>query len=167
MKVTLLSLLASMPSAIMAQNLTQLLSSTSQLSSLNMLLSSYPQILHSLGNATNVTILAPSNRALSNITDSRGLEALASTNNRSIIDLLSYHILEGEYYAENITQTPTFIRTYLNDSTVTNVTGSQVVEAIKQDNDTYFFSGLFSNSTVIQPVRCHLTLSSPGNFHSG
>ncbi|OKL57069.1 hypothetical protein UA08_07412 [Talaromyces atroroseus] len=150
MKFMKLSLLASMPGAIMAQNLTQLLSNTTQLSSLNTLLSSYPTIVNSLGNITNVTILAPSNNALSNLTDSRGLEALASTNNRSVIDLLSYHILRGEYYDSNITQTPVFIPTYLNDSVVTNVTGGQVVEAIKQDNDTYFFSGLFSNSTVTQ-----------------
>ncbi|RAO69967.1 uncharacterized protein BHQ10_005979 [Talaromyces amestolkiae] len=152
MKATKLSLLALMPSAIVAQNLTQLLANTTQLSSLNALLSSYPGIANSLANITNVTILAPSNDALANFTNSTSFKALASSpsGNKSIEDLLSYHILQGEYYASNITDTPAFIHTYLNDTAYTNVTSGQVVEAIKQDNDTYFYSGLFANSTVTQ-----------------
>ncbi|GAM37204.1 hypothetical protein TCE0_022f06925 [Talaromyces pinophilus] len=152
MKATKLSLLALMPSAIVAQNLTQLLANTTQLSSLNALLSSYPGITNSLANITNVTILAPSNAALANLTNSTSFQALASSPsaNRTIEDLLSYHILQGEYYASNITDIPAFIHTYLNDTAYTNVTSGQVVEAIKQDNETYFYSGLFANSTVTQ-----------------
>lgn len=144
-----------MPSAIVAQNLTQVLANTTQLSSLNALLSSYPGITNSLANITNVTILAPSNAALANFTNSTSFQALASSpsGNQTIADLLSYHILQGEYYASNITDTPVFIHTYLNDTIYTNVTSGQVVEAIKQDNETYFYSGLFSNSTVTEAVR--------------
>lgn len=154
MKATKLFLMALMPSAIVAQNLSQLLANTSQLSSLNALLSSYPGITNSLTNITNVTILAPSNAALANFTNSTSFQALASSPsaNRTIEDLLSYHILQGEYYASNITDMPTFIHTYLNDTEYTNVTSGQVVEAIKQDNETYFYSGLFTNSTVTQAV---------------
>lgn len=163
MKFTKLSLLASMPSIIVAQNLTQLLSNTTQLSSLNTLLSSYPEVVSSLSNVTNVTILAPSNNALSNLTNSRELESLASASRQYVVDLLSYHILQGEHYVSNISETPEFIPTYLNDSAVTNVSGGQVVEAIKQGNDTYFFSGLFSNSSVAQAV--YPPLSCPRSFH--
>lgn len=147
MKATKLSILASLPSAILAQNLTQLLSNTTQLSSLNSLLSSYPQIVQALANVTNVTILAPSNNALLNFSTS-DLESLVSAGNSSIADLLNYHILQGEYYTSNVTDSPVFIPTYLTDPAVTNVTGGQVVEAIKDGNETYFFSGLFTNSTV-------------------
>ncbi|EED20781.1 conserved hypothetical protein [Talaromyces stipitatus ATCC 10500] len=148
MKATKLSTLALMPSAIAAQNLTQLLANTTELSSLNALLSSYPAIASSLANVSNVTILAPSNAALETFTNSSSFHALTSSGNQSIADLLSYHILHGEYYADNITDTPAFISTYLNDTAFTNVTSGQVVEAIKQDNKTYFYSGLLANSTV-------------------
>lgn len=154
MKVAKLSLLALMPSAIAAQNLTQLLANTTQLSSLSALLSSYPRIESSLANISNVTILVPSNAALANFTNSTSFQVLASgpSGNRTIEDLLSYHILQGEYYASNITDTPAFIHTYLNDTAYTNVTSGQIVEAIKQDNETYFYSGLLANSTVTQAV---------------
>lgn len=151
MKVTKLFLLASMPSVIAAQNLTQLLANTTQLSSLNSLLSSYPDIVNSLSSVTNVTVLAPSNDAISNLSSNGALSALMSNNN-SIGDLLMYHILQGEYRAADITDTPAFIPTYLNDTAATNVTGGQVVEAITQDNKTYFFSGLLANSSVTQAV---------------
>lgn len=143
-----------MPSAIAAQNLTQLLANTTQLSSLNALLSTYPGIVNSLTNITNVTILAPSNAALENFINSSTFQALTSSSsvNQSIEDLLGYHILQGEYYAGNITDTPAFIHTYLNDTAYTNVSNGQVVEAIMQDNKTYFYSGLLANSTVAQAV---------------
>lgn len=149
-----------MPSAIMAQNLTQLLANTTQLSSLTALLSSYPGVANSLANITNVTLLAPSNDALAKFTNSTAFQALASSpnGNKTIEDLLSYHVLQGEYYASNITDTPAFIHTLLNDTTYTNVTGGQVVEAIKQDNNTYFYSGLLANSTVTQAVCPHAQL---------
>lgn len=161
MKATKLSLLALMPSAIVAQNITQLLANTTQLASLNALLSSYPGVASSLANISNVTILAPSNAALANFTNSTSFQALASSpsGNRTIEDLLSYHILQGEYYAGNITDTPTFIHTYLNDTAYTNVTGGQVVEAIIEDNSTYFYSGLFGYSTVTQAVCLYYLLS--------
>ena len=114
-----------MPSAIVAQNLTQLLANTTQLSSLTALLSSYPGVANSLANITNVTLLAPSNDALAKFTNSTAFQALASSpnGNKTIEDLLSYHVLQGEYYASNITDTPAFIHTLLNDTTYTNVTG--------------------------------------------
>lgn len=152
MKATTLSLLAGMPSAIMAQSLTQLLANNTQLSALNALLATYPSIANSLANVTNVTVLAPSNEALSAFTNSTAFKTIASSpdGNRSIADLLSYHVLQGEYYASNITDTPAFVHTLLNDTEYSNVTNGQVVEAIMQDNKVYFYSGLLANSSVTQ-----------------
>jgi hypothetical protein len=60
--------------------------------------------------------------------------------------------LTGTYYAANVTKTPSFIPTALMNTSFTNVTGGQVVEAVNMGNVT-FFSGLHSNSTVKQAVR--------------
>ena len=68
-----------------------------------------------------------------------------------------YHVLNGTYPASAVTETPLFLPTTLNDTQYTNVTGGQVVEAIKQGDDVVFYSGLLSNATVTQAVSssCH------------
>ncbi|KAH8691514.1 FAS1 domain-containing protein [Talaromyces proteolyticus] len=151
MKFFKFSLLAFLPALVLGQNLTSLLSNTPQLSSLNALLSNYPSVIKTFSNLTNVTILAPSNQALGNYTSnsSTALSVLSSTN-QTISDLLTYHILQGKFYASNFSATPKFLPTYLNDSSLSNVTGGQVVEGIVLKNKTYIFSGLLANSSVTQ-----------------
>jgi uncharacterized surface protein with fasciclin (FAS1) repeats len=152
MKVSKLSVAAVLPAAAMAQNITQVLANTTDLSSLNALISSYPTIATTIAGLSNVTILAPSNEALSAFTNSSAFQAIASSpnSNKSIADLLLYHVLQGKIYASDITDTPAFVPTYLNDTLYTNVTGGQRVEAIAQDDKVYFYSGALANSTVTQ-----------------
>ena len=73
-------------------------------------------------------------------------------NNESLQALLQYHVLNGTYPASAVTDTPVFLPTYLNDTQYSNVTGGQVVEAVRQGDDVVFYSGLLSNATVTTAV---------------
>lgn len=66
--------------------------------------------------------------------------------------VLSYHILNGTYPASAVMEMPAFIPTMLNNSAYANVTGGQVVEAVKQGDKVVFYSGLLSNATVTTAV---------------
>ncbi|KAK5117741.1 hypothetical protein LTR85_008716 [Meristemomyces frigidus] len=135
--------------ATAAGNLTSVLSSNSNLTALNTLLASYPAIAESLGNRTNITLFAPSNTALSTL-NSSGLLAQAASVDGLIQSLLSYHVLDGMFYAENITTTPQFPHTSLNSSTYSNVTGGQVVECRLDGMTAEIISGLKSVANVTQ-----------------
>lgn len=62
-------------------------------------------------------------------------------------------MLNGTYYASNVTSTPAFIPTMLTNTTYSNVTGGQVVEAMMMDGQVMFLSALKANATVTQAVR--------------
>jgi hypothetical protein len=79
--------------------------------------------------------------------------AIAGGGNRTIQDVLMYHVLNGTYNSSNFTDTPLFVPTMLNDTLLSNVTGGQRVEAVKMNNNVTFFSGLLMNSTVTRAVR--------------
>ncbi|OAL49526.1 Fasciclin-domain-containing protein [Pyrenochaeta sp. DS3sAY3a] len=127
-------------------SLAQALNSTSELSQLQGVLGLNPGLLETLGGATNITILAPSNEAFGEI-DNATLAGLAQ-NTGLLTAILQYHVLNGTYRADDITNTSSFVPTLLTNPLFTNVTGGQVVEAIKRDNNVTFFSGLLSNSSV-------------------
>merc|ERR1712032_143969 len=130
-------------------NLTALLSSTDSLSSLNDLVGNYPDFAAALASREDVTILAPSNDALETLMNSDAASML--DNDQFVQALLNYHVINGTVYASNITQTPIFAPTYLNNSMYSNVTGGQVVEARREDGGVQFVSGLKQISTVAQP----------------
>lgn len=132
-------------------NLTSLLSGNSNLSALTSLVSSYPDLLSTLSNATNITLLAPSNQALNSLNSSGALQQ-ASMMQGYVQALLSYHVLVGEFMAENITSTPAFPQTLLNNTMYSNVTGGQVVEARMEDDNVYFISGEKNNVSVSEAV---------------
>ena len=148
--------LLSLASSAVAQNTTgslnSTLSSNSDLSNLTSILSANPALLQALGGAQNITILAPSNEAFAQLTNSSGAEAL--TNADVVAALLQYHVLNGSYTAAQITNSSVFVPTLLTNATYSNVTGGQVVQAVKVGNETVFYSGLLQNSTVITAVRC-------------
>lgn len=133
-------------------SLNSTLSSNSNLSNLTSILSANPALLQALGSAQNITILAPSNEAFAQLTNSSGAEAL--TNADVVAALLQYHVLNGSYTASQITNSSVFVPTLLTNATYSNVTGGQVVQAVKVGNDTVFYSGLLQNSTVTTAVRC-------------
>lgn len=79
-----------------------------------------------------------------------------------ITAVLSYHVLNGTYYAANVTDTPAFIPTLLSNSSYENVTGAQVVEAVSEGTDdettVSFYSGLKSQANVTEAVRSPVPL---------
>ncbi|KAJ4994129.1 fasciclin domain-containing protein [Stagonosporopsis vannaccii] len=150
-----LSILA-FASAVLAQtndtvpSLTDALSSTPQLSSLSAVLGlpALSELVQSLGSAQNITILAPSNDAL-NAVGNETLSALTADVGL-LTALLQYHVLNGSILSSAITNQSAFVPTLLTNETYTNVTGGQVVEAVANDGNVTFFSGLLANSSVAQ-----------------
>lgn len=141
--------------ATSAGNLTSVLSSNSNLTALHTLLASYPDVTATLGNATNVTLFAPSNDALMAY-NSSGLLTQAAGVNGLVQAMLMYHVLDGMYYAENITTTPQFPHTMLDNTMYSNVTGGQVVECRLEGMTAEIISGLKSVANVTQAVSCRL-----------
>lgn len=154
-KIFSVAALAATASAQM-MNLTAALMGSPDLSNLTTLVSANQQLLGSLSMANNITILAPSNEAFAKIVNSA---AISMNDTVAIQALLTYHVLNGTYSAAQITNMPAFVPTRLTDMMYSNVTGGQVVEAIKVMDNVTFYSGLLANSTVTQAV------SYPSLFH--
>lgn len=143
-------------SAVLAQtngtvpSLTEALNSSSQLTSLSGVLGlpGLGQLVQALSSAQNITILAPSNEAFASV----GNETLAAlTANEGLLTaLLQYHVLNGSVLSSAITNQSQFVPTLLTNELFTNVTGGQVVEAVANDGNVTFFSGLLANSTVTE-----------------
>lgn len=152
-----LSLLAFV-GAVLAQtnetvpSLVEALNSTAELSSLSGVLGlpALGELVASLGGAQNVTILAPSNEAFASI-GNETVTALAA-NPALLTALLQYHVLNGTFLSSAITNQSAFVPTLLTDEQYTNVTGGQVVEAVANDGNVTFFSGLLANSSVSTAV---------------
>ena len=130
-------------------NLTQLLGSQASLSSLVGLLGRYPNIASSLASAKKVTLFAPNNAAIQALTRS-GL--LTSATESDIQNILDYHVVPEVVYASAIGATPVFAPTLLTNSSYTNVTGGQVVEAQLSGGNAVLTSGLKMSSTVVKAV---------------
>ncbi|KAH7139394.1 FAS1 domain-containing protein [Dendryphion nanum] len=131
------------------QGLNQTLASQPNLSNLTQFLNLNPALIGALAQANNITILAPSDQAFARIANSSAFRALG-TNPEALAALLTYHVLNGTYRASDITNTSAFVPTLLQNSSFSNVTGGQRVEAVRLGNQTVFYSGLLQNSTVTQ-----------------
>jgi uncharacterized surface protein with fasciclin (FAS1) repeats len=129
-------------------NLTSVLSGNQNLTALVTLLSSQPDLASALGDAQNITLFAPSNNAL-NALNSSGVEL---SQEGFLQALLNYHVLVGEFSSENITETPAFPATLLNDTAYANVTGGQVVECRVSDGEVVVISGFKNNVSVTEAV---------------
>lgn len=127
------------------------LTDNDQLSNLTTFLGLAPELLQALSNATNITILAPSNEAFASFANS-SLAADVASDPGLLAAVLQYHVLNGTYTASQITNQSAFIPTMLQNTTYSNVTDGQVVEAILIGNETVFYSGLLQNATVTQAV---------------
>lgn len=146
--VSLLALAATGSAQMM--NLAAALASSSQLSNLTRVLSSFPEFTAGLANATNVTILAPSNAAFDKLANSSILSAISSNDSSTLEALINYHVLNGTYNSSQIMQSPSFISTHLTNMMYANITGGQRVEALNASGNITFYSGLLSNSSVSQ-----------------
>jgi len=122
----------------------------STLSVLSGLLSSNPTILEAVSNASNITILAPDNDALNAFLNNSQVQDMVMMDPGLVQAVLQYHVLNGTYYADNITDTPSFVPTLLDNSTYTNVTGGQVVEVVSNDGDVNIYSAAREMSSVTQ-----------------
>ncbi|KAM0429743.1 hypothetical protein ACHAPT_006349 [Fusarium lateritium] len=120
------------------------------LSELNGLIKAQPELARSLSRLRNITILAPSNDAIEELLNDTAVAKQVQRDPSIIGAILQYHVLNGTYYASNVTETPTFIKTLLTNSTYTNVTSGQVVEAVSVDDTVSFYSGFRAQSNVTE-----------------
>ena len=147
--------LAALASVACAQkmNLTAALESNPNLVNLTQYLGFYPNIVKELSGATNVTLLAPSNEAFTKLLSGPAAGSVKANDTSLITALFTYHVLDGVYYASNITSNASFVPSLLTDMTYTGLPGGQVVEAMTLGKNVTFISGLLSESTVTQAVR--------------
>merc|ERR1711988_1381990 len=150
-------------------NLTALLSSTDSLSSLSDLVGNYPDFAAALASREDATILAPSNDALETLMNSDAASML--DNDQFVQALLNYHVINGTVYASNITQTPIFAPTYLNNTNgvvhiideVLMIPGNLTSTA--QNANLTAFLGAAQNASVAQTLLGaeDLTIFAPSN----
>ena len=139
-----------------AGNLTSVLAGNQNLSALVTLLEASPDVANALGGAQNITLLAPSNDAISAL-NSSGI--LSSGSEQGLIQaLLNYHVLVGVFNSSSITETPAFPATLLNDTAYANVTGGQVVEVRAEDDGVEVITG-FKNSVNVTEAVSWVVLS--------
>jgi uncharacterized surface protein with fasciclin (FAS1) repeats len=127
-----------------------LASQNDTLSALNGLLQAQPDLVDTLTNLENITILAPSNEALESFLNNTEVAAMVAADPSIVPAILSYHVLNGTYYASNVTDTAAFIPTLLTNATYSNVTGGQVVSAIAEGDTVSFYSALKQQSNVTE-----------------
>ncbi|TKA67859.1 hypothetical protein B0A55_08410 [Friedmanniomyces simplex] len=144
-----------------APSLSDILSTTANLSSLNDLLTNQmPDLLKLLegydSNTNPVTLLAPSDDAFMRIpyTDVLG-QAFSDNDTAQIKNFMLYHIVPGLHSSETLNKNGSFqyLPTMLTSNNWTNVTGGQRVGAVLQGNDppiVVFTSGLSTRSVVSQ-----------------
>jgi hypothetical protein len=77
---------------------------------------------------------------------------------------LTYHLLQGIHADVFLDVPPQFIPTLLRNSSYTNVTGGQRVEAVSSGGRVNFYSAAKSVSHLIAPVRC-FNFPKPGNVY--
>lgn len=144
-----LSLLAlvSLVSAQDTRSLNETLANTPELSVLSSFIALNPALQRALGDARNVTILAPSNDAFAQFGET-DTGRNAANDPRLVTALLQYHVLRGTYQADDITTTSAFVPSLLEEERFADVDGGQRVQAVKVNDDVVFYSGLLSNATV-------------------
>jgi uncharacterized surface protein with fasciclin (FAS1) repeats len=149
-------LLLSGATTSLAQSLQDILTAQSAtLSTLNAWLASESLIFQIMSNAEGVTLLAPSNNALTQLYSTSLATDLALDPNL-LTAFLAYHVLDGVYFMSDFADTPaTSVPTFLNLAGYSNVTGGQVVGSRSQDGNVTFISGNNVQSNI-QSYVCPL-----------
>jgi transforming growth factor-beta-induced protein len=120
-----------------------------------------PAILSALTSAKNsITILAPTNAAFAAFLNVSANTAAIKADAGLVPALLEYHVLKGVYKSTAFGPKGAFAPTLLTNSSYTNVTGGQVVEAIVEAGKVDIYSGLHAKSTVVVAVS-----HTPNYFH--
>lgn len=143
---------------VAAQNaLVDLLGTQPDLSTLADALSIVPDLVGVLGNATNITILAPVNDAFARVSNdtAEGL-ALSTRDANGTAALLSYHVLNGSYPSSSFTDVATYYSTLFNQDALimgtvrTNVTAGQNLGLVRDGGNYTIISGELQTSNVVQ-----------------
>ena len=145
--------LATVVSSASAKSLADVLAATPSLSTITGTISSLPDLRRTLANASNITLLAPTNDAMAEFFMANP-RPLYSTP-RDLTALLEYHLLNGTYSSSAITPTPRLLHTLLTDYSSRGDTNPDgiVVEAETVGDNVTFTSGFDQNSSVITAVR--------------
>ncbi|KAK4150842.1 FAS1 domain-containing protein [Chaetomidium leptoderma] len=126
----------------LAQSLLDILTAQSAtLSTLTAWLTSQQLVYDILSNARGITLLAPSNTALTQLYTTPLVGQLALDPNL-LTAFLSYHVLDGVYLASDFVNTPAAaVPTFMNMKAYSNVSGGQVIETRSQNGAVTFYSG--------------------------
>lgn len=108
-----------------------------------------PALVQALAGLQNITILAPNNEAINTWLQSPEGRAAAS-NPGLVTAILSYHVLDGTFYASAFTEEPQFIPTLLQDQAYVQITGGQRLQGQTVEGGVAFFSALQARSSVVQ-----------------
>lgn len=163
MRTNNLFLAASAATLAVAQDLATVLSGQESLSALVGLLGQVTNTTEFLASQENVTLFAPSNDALASIVSEGGIFSIeeASVDPGLIEQILRYHLFRGVVRAEDITEIPQFVPSYLNYSGIvldgevsgSNVTGGQVVSVnLDDEGNAIVTSGIKATSQVVTAV---------------
>jgi hypothetical protein len=168
MRLSLWSSVLMAGSCLAQGDLAALLRSQDDLSTLLELVSLVPGLTDTLSAASNITIMAPTNKAFAKVprNEPEG-EAIEYRNETiAVAALLANHVFKGVYPSNVITDIPTFAQTLLNDSYITprqpfsNFTGGAYNGLVKNGKDVCILSGEQTISTVVQAVCVFLSLFS-------
>jgi uncharacterized surface protein with fasciclin (FAS1) repeats len=144
-----------------AQTLLDILTAQSAtLSTLTAWLTSEQLIYDIFSNAQGVTLLAPSNNAITLLYNTPLYGQLATDPNL-LTAFLSYHVLDGVYFVSDFANTPggVSVPTFMNMAAFSNVSGGQVVESKSQNGAVTFVSGNGVQSNVQTNVRLSISPS--------
>jgi uncharacterized surface protein with fasciclin (FAS1) repeats len=111
----------------------------------------FPDLVQQLSSAQDITLLAPNNAAFAKLINTSAGAALTGGDTSMIQALLSYHVLNGTFYASNITTNASFVPTALTSMSNATLLNPASVKAIRMNNQVKFISGLLTQSTVTSP----------------
>ncbi|KAK1757080.1 FAS1 domain-containing protein [Echria macrotheca] len=141
---------AALSSPVTAMTLAEMLAAqNATLSILNGFLEQQQALFNAFSSTPDITVLAPSNAALSSLPDE--VVDRVSSDPAYLTALLSYHVLNGTYYASQLTAStePLVIRTLLNSSAYANVSGGQrVVAQLLESDEVILYSGGGAGTTI-------------------
>ncbi|KAK6822952.1 hypothetical protein PG987_014497 [Apiospora arundinis] len=145
-------------SSLAQGDLAALLASQPDLSTLLELVGLVDGLAATLGAATNITIVAPTNAAFATVPrDTPEGQAVELRNDTvAVAALLANHVFRGAYPAKAVTDVPLFAQTLLDDSYITavqpfsNFTGGAYNGLVRNGKDVCVLSGEQTISTVTQ-----------------
>ncbi|KAF3898027.1 Fasciclin-like arabinogalactan protein [Trichophyton interdigitale] len=145
-------LVALWATVIYAKSFSEDISEMPELSEMSSFLNQTPEAKDVLDQQKNVTLLALENSAFRDfVGQGQGNDNQSSSDPSLLRGIFSYQLVKGLHNSEQITTTPQFSPTELNDEGFTNVSSGQVVQLVEKDGKDYAISGLNDNSTIIKP----------------